>query len=108
MDRPVIARSRDGRKRMATPIADALAFARRPRNSLAKPSATRQSGEGARGRHHFAPNRKAIQMGRDPSGSPRWRAEGDGARAVRRGPGEAGYAGRPHPALAPRPWAQSL
>src|SRR5215471_14318472 len=39
------ARSRDGRKRMANPIADALAFARRPRNSVAKPSATRQSGE---------------------------------------------------------------
>src|ERR1700730_2909582 len=39
------ARSRDGRERMANPIADALAFARRPRNSLAKPSATRQSGE---------------------------------------------------------------
>src|SRR5258708_27650355 len=33
------------RKRMANPSADALAFARRPRDSLAKPSATRQSGE---------------------------------------------------------------
>src|ERR1700722_12603854 len=39
------ARSRDGRERIANPIADALAFARRRRNSLARPSATRQSGE---------------------------------------------------------------
>ena len=39
------ARSRDRRERIANPIADPLAFARRRRNSLARPSATRQSGE---------------------------------------------------------------
>ena len=47
-------------------------------------------------------------MGRDPASSSRRRAEGDGARAVRRRPGDAGHAGRPHPALAPRPRAHPL
>src|ERR1700683_4925258 len=78
------------------PTADALAFVRRPRNSRAKPSAIRR---GSCGRHHFARDGKAIQVGWDPSGSSGWRAEGDGARAVWRGPGNAGHAGRPRPAL---------
>ena len=63
---------------------------------------------GSCGRHHFARNGKAIQLGRDPASLSRRRAEGDGARAVRLGPGDAGYAGRPYPALTPRPCAHSL
>ena len=48
---------------------------------------------------------KNIQMGRDPAGSARRRAEGDGEGAVRRRPGDARHAGRPHPAFAARPCA---
>src|SRR4029077_548024 len=97
-----------------TPITDALAFASRPRNSLAKPGSFRKTlrnaaiRRGSCGRYHFARDGKAIQMGRDPAGSSGRRAEGDGACAVRLRPGDAGDACRPYPALAPRPCAHSL
>ena len=51
---------------------------------------------------------KALQVGWNPAGSSRRRAEGHRDGAVRLRPGDAGHAGRPHPALTPRPCAHPL